>query len=106
MKKIIFSLAIIAIAATAVVGATSAYYSDTEKSTGNVLTAGAIDLKVDHTKQIYNGIDCQTCSVEIYSSPSETDLVAASSGAAYSGPFFIAGSYEDARAPVKERKGH
>jgi hypothetical protein len=33
-------------------------FSDTETSQGNIFTAGAIDLKVDHTKQTYNGQDC------------------------------------------------
>ena len=47
MKKILISLAIIAIAATAVVGATSAFYTDTETSEGNTITAGTIDLKID-----------------------------------------------------------
>jgi len=67
MKKIITSISIIAIVAVVVVGATVAFYNDTETSTGNIFTAGSIDLKVDHTKQTYNGVDCETCSVEIKS---------------------------------------
>lgn len=39
----------------AIVNGTSAFFSDTESSTGNTFTAGAIDLKVDHTLQTYNG---------------------------------------------------
>lgn len=47
MKRIILSLAVIAIATTVVVGATRAYFSDTETSTGNTFTAGTIDIAVD-----------------------------------------------------------
>jgi len=57
MKKIIFSLAIIAAIGAIVVGATTAYFSDTETSTGNTFTAGVIDLKVD-SEQHYNGMVC------------------------------------------------
>jgi predicted ribosomally synthesized peptide with SipW-like signal peptide len=42
---------------TLVLGATSAFFSDTETSTGNTFTAGAIDLKVD-SEGHYNGYDC------------------------------------------------
>lgn len=35
-----------------------ALFSDTETSNGNIFTAGAIDLKVDHTKQTYNDEEC------------------------------------------------
>ena len=67
MKKILFSVsAIVAVAALTLYG-TGAFFSDTETSTGNVFTAGAIDLKVDHSKQTYNGVDCKTCSVSIVS---------------------------------------
>jgi len=66
-KKIILSLSIIGIAAAIAIGGTVAYFSDTETSTGNILVAGSLDLKVDHTKQTYNDIDCKTCSVDIKS---------------------------------------
>jgi len=46
MKKIILSLSIIAAAAAIAVGATTAYFSDTETSTGNTFTAGTLNLKV------------------------------------------------------------
>ena len=77
-KKILFSLLAIAISAAAVIGGTTAFFSDTETSTGNVFTAGSIDLKVDHTKQTYNDIDCKTCSVLLVSDP--TNLVVAKNG--------------------------
>lgn len=47
MKKILISLSIIAAAAAVVIGATTAYFSDTETSTGNTFTAGVIDISVD-----------------------------------------------------------
>ena len=57
MKKVIISLSIIAAAAAIAVGATTAFFSDTETSTGNTFTAGSIDLTVDNT-QHYNGNVC------------------------------------------------
>lgn len=56
MQKILTSLVLMAGAATALmVGGTGAFFSDTEMSSGNVFTAGAIDLKVDNTSY-YNGL--------------------------------------------------
>jgi len=46
MKKIIMSLAMIAAAGALVVGATGAYFSDTEESTGNTFSAGTLDLSI------------------------------------------------------------
>ncbi len=54
MKKILISVSIIAGVAAIVVGATTAFFSDTETSTGNTFTAGAIDLTVD-SQASYNG---------------------------------------------------
>lgn len=54
MKKILLSVSMIAVIAIAVMGATGAFFSDTETSTGNTFTAGAIDLKIDSTAT-YNG---------------------------------------------------
>lgn len=48
MKKVLISLAAIGVVAAIAVGATVAYFSDTETSTGNTFTAGSIDLKVDY----------------------------------------------------------
>ena len=45
MKKIIFSLAIIAAAAAVVIGGTTAFFSDTETSNNNTFTAGSLDLR-------------------------------------------------------------
>ena len=45
----------IAVVAILVAGATGAFFSDTETSTGNTFTAGAIDLKIDN-ESYYNGV--------------------------------------------------
>ena len=68
MKKIILSLAMIAAMAALAVGATTAYFSDTETSEGNTFTAGAIDLKIDSNCS-YNGVSSDECGVW-----DETDL--------------------------------
>lgn len=46
MRKILFSLLMITVVVSGVVAGTSAYFSDTETSTGNTITAGTLDLKV------------------------------------------------------------
>ena len=53
-KKLILSLSIIGIVAAIVVGGTIAYFSDTETSTGNTFTAGAIDLTIDNESYVTN----------------------------------------------------
>jgi predicted ribosomally synthesized peptide with SipW-like signal peptide len=63
-KKILFSFLAIAVSAAIVIGGTTAFFSDTEVSTGNVFTAGSIDLKVDHTKATYNGQPCVSNCIE------------------------------------------
>lgn len=47
MKKILFSISIIAAAAAVITGGTLAFFSDTETSTGNTFTAGTLDLNLD-----------------------------------------------------------
>ena len=54
-KKILMSLITIVVVVGATLGATSAYFSDTETSTGNVFAAGSIDLKVDNECHYYEG---------------------------------------------------
>ncbi len=62
MPRIILSLALITITGSALAfGATKAFFSDTETSTANVFTAGAIDLKVDN-ESYYNGLFNQNTS--------------------------------------------
>jgi len=51
-KKIIISLGIIGLAAAIAIGATTAFFSDTETSTGNTFTAGAIDLTIDNESYV------------------------------------------------------
>jgi len=57
MKKILSSLGMIVFVGAVVVGGTGAFFSDTETSTTNVFTAGAIDLKVDSVGHV-NGLVC------------------------------------------------
>lgn len=54
MKRLAQSIFIITVLAIATVGLSSAFFSDTETSTGNILAAGAIDLKIDN-ESYYNG---------------------------------------------------
>ncbi len=70
-KKIIVSLITLGVIATIAVGGTIAYFSDVEKSTGNIMTAGEIDLKVDHRLQSYNNVECHTCGLILYSGTSD-----------------------------------
>jgi len=58
MKKILLSAVIIIPVLALVIGGTIAFYNDTETSTGNIFTAGSIDLKVDHAYASYNGQEC------------------------------------------------
>lgn len=51
------SIAMLVFAGVAVAGATGAFFSDTETSTGNTFTAGAIDLTVDSVAH-YNDMVC------------------------------------------------
>lgn len=84
MKKIIFSLSIVVAVAAVVVGATTAYFSDTETSNGNTFTAGSLDLIVDlngtdenpFTQKIFNLSDMkpgdsgeQTISLRVDDNP-------------------------------------
>ncbi|OGI84375.1 hypothetical protein A3A92_00485 [Candidatus Nomurabacteria bacterium RIFCSPLOWO2_01_FULL_37_49] len=55
MKKILLSISMIAVVGVVVAGATGAFFSDTETSTGNTFTAGAIDLGVDN-ESYYNNL--------------------------------------------------
>lgn len=58
MKKILFSLVLILGAGSALAtGASGAFFSDTESSTGNTFAAGAIDLKIDNDSW-YNSNHC------------------------------------------------
>jgi hypothetical protein len=57
MKRILLSLLTISAVAVITVKATQAFFSDKETSTGNVLSAGSIDLKVDSTAH-YAGLVC------------------------------------------------
>lgn len=58
MRRIITSLFLITATVSALaIGATGAFFSDTETSIGNTFAAGAIDLKIDN-ESYYNGNKC------------------------------------------------
>ncbi len=62
MKKILLSVAMILFVGGALaLGGTGAFFSDTETSSGNTFTAGAIDLKIDNSSY-YNGVATSTTS--------------------------------------------
>ena len=58
MKKILISVLSIAVVGAVAFGATRAFFSDTETSTGNILAAGAIDLEIDNESYVtdVNGV--------------------------------------------------
>ena len=64
-KKILLSVGIIVFAAAATIASTGAFFNDTETSTGNTFTAGAIDLTVDST-QHYNRMLCKEVTAGIF----------------------------------------
>jgi len=66
-KKIIASLATIAVVGAAAIGGTIAYFSSQQVSEGNIIKAGTIDLEINHSAQTYNGIDCEACVQEVVS---------------------------------------
>lgn len=78
MKRIILSSLIIVFVSAMVIGGTTAFFNDTEKSQGNIFVTGDIDLKVDHVWQTYNDVDCKTCSVVLISDP--TNIVVEKNG--------------------------
>jgi len=59
MKKILGSVGVLAVVGALVLGATGAFFSDTETSTGNTFTAGAIDLQIS-SQCSYNGGNSNT----------------------------------------------
>ena len=52
MKKILLSIGAIAVAGIAVIGATGAWFTNTETSKGNTFKAGVIDLKIDNESYV------------------------------------------------------
>lgn len=57
MKKILISFSIIGIVSAIAIGGTIAYFSDTETSTGNTLSAGTLDLEIrDQDEGFGNGV--------------------------------------------------
>lgn len=61
MRKILTSLLVIGMMSSGVFALSQAFFSDTETSTGNVLSAGTIDLQIGNTSY-YNGQESQNTS--------------------------------------------
>ena len=71
-SRILLSLASIAAAAALLIGATFAFFSDSETSTGNTFTSGTLDLKVDSQCHYFqNGSDV---GCDDFGNWSQTDL--------------------------------
>jgi|GEM_PF-1872770 predicted ribosomally synthesized peptide with SipW-like signal peptide len=70
-KKIVASLATIAVVTAAGIGGTIAYFSSTQTSHGNIIKSGKIDLKIDHTWQSYNSLDCNNFTATLVSDTNE-----------------------------------
>ncbi len=56
-QKILLSLGMIVFVGALAAGATGAFFSDTETSTGNTFAAGSLDLRIDSVSH-YNGMVC------------------------------------------------
>ncbi|MBX4191909.1 M73 family metallopeptidase [Candidatus Parcubacteria bacterium] len=56
LKKITTGLGAIVFVGALVIGATGAFFSDTETSTGNTFSAGAIDLQIDNTSYVTDAL--------------------------------------------------
>lgn len=71
MKKILISLLTIVAVAGVAIGATNAFFSDTETSTDNQFVAGALDLKIDNHSFATDCTvpDSQSCTGELAESP-------------------------------------
>jgi predicted ribosomally synthesized peptide with SipW-like signal peptide len=91
MKRILISLSIIGVVAAVGLGITAALFNDTETSSGNIFTAGTLDLKVDHTWETYNDVDCNTCDLTLISDPTNM-VVKKNGGAVTSYPAVFVGS--------------
>lgn len=63
-KKLLVSLAVISVVVASAVSGTTAYFSDTETSTDNILRAGSLDLQIDNTSY-YNGEPSPTTTWEV-----------------------------------------
>jgi predicted ribosomally synthesized peptide with SipW-like signal peptide len=73
-RKILLSLGMIVFVAALSWGATGAFFSDSESSTGNTFTAGAIDLTVD-SQQHYNKMVCTEVDDNIFLWQPEANFV-------------------------------
>ncbi len=57
MQRLLLSLGMVVFVGALAAGATGAFFSDTETSTGNTFAAGSLDLRIDSVSH-YNGMVC------------------------------------------------
>ena len=62
MRKLLVSAGIVVFAGAIAVGATGAFFSDTETSVGNTFAAGELDLKIDNSSYGFDYNDPQIAS--------------------------------------------
>lgn len=74
ISRIVLALILIVGAGGALAGGTTAFFSDTETSTGNTFTAGAFDLKIDNDSY-YNGNRCAVDVSDIDEDENTTEFV-------------------------------
>lgn len=76
MKRfsLISSVLALLIAVVAAAAGSVSFFADTETSTNNVFTAGAIDLTIDHAMASYNGEPCDAGCNTIIVSDAETQV--------------------------------
>lgn len=72
--RILASLGMVVFVGAIAIGATGAFFSDTETSTGNTFAAGAIDLRIDNTSYVTdcNLADVDNCTGALVASPNNT----------------------------------
>ena len=68
MKRIFFSLGMIAFVTAVTIGSTGAFFTDAQTSAANVFTAGSVSLLIDHSLSTYNG----TSDLVVVSDPATT----------------------------------
>ena len=72
-SRVLLSGAAIVAAAALIIGATFAFFSDSEESLGNVLSAGSLDLKID-SEAHYAGMVCSLEGLWVENTNESTDL--------------------------------
>ena len=80
MKRIFFSLGMIAFVGAIAIGSTGAFFTDSQTSAANVFTAGSVSLLIDHSLSTYNGSSDLTIVTDPSWTFTEDDGLGAASG--------------------------